>query len=73
MENPVYYVSTCPETGKQFLCQLGVDGNIAELNPATVASMLVTYRQQEKTKALLKLCRKSFRKSFHKSFQKVAK
>lgn len=26
-----YYVSTCPETGKQFLVQAGVDGNICEL------------------------------------------
>lgn len=31
-----YYVSTCPDTGRQFLVQEGVDNNIIELTPATV-------------------------------------
>ncbi len=28
-----YYVSTCPETGRQFLCEVGVDNNICEITP----------------------------------------
>jgi hypothetical protein len=52
-KQPKYYVSECPDTGRQFLCQEGFDGNIAELTPATVASMLVTYRQMESTKEVL--------------------
>jgi hypothetical protein len=55
---PVYYVSECPETGKQFLCQVGIDGNIAELNPATVASMLVTFRLQQDGERLSKQTKK---------------
>lgn len=58
MSKPTYYVSECPETGRQFLCQVGIDGNIAELNPATVASMLVTFRLQEEGKRLSKQTRK---------------
>ncbi len=31
-----YYVSECPDTGRQFLVESGKDGNICELTPATV-------------------------------------
>lgn len=28
---PQWYISTCPETGRRFLCEYGVDNTIAEL------------------------------------------
>jgi len=31
MSKPTYYVSECPDTGRQFLVQEGKDGNILEL------------------------------------------
>lgn len=36
MNNPFYYVSTCPDTGRQFLAESGKDGNICELTPEYV-------------------------------------
>jgi hypothetical protein len=36
---PVYYVSTCPDTGRQFLVEAGKDGNIIELTTATVRAL----------------------------------
>lgn len=36
MNKPNYYVSTCPDTGRQFLVETGKDGNIIELRPSTV-------------------------------------
>jgi len=38
-----YYVSTCPDTGRQFIVQEGKDNNIVELTPAVVRDMKVRY------------------------------
>jgi hypothetical protein len=42
---PLWYISTCPKTGRRFLCEYGVDNNIAELfgtkeQDATIAAAL---------------------------------
>lgn len=38
MKRPIreYYVHVCPDTGRQFLCQVGKDGNVIELTPANI-------------------------------------
>lgn len=35
-KKPIYYVSVCPDTGKQFLVEVGKDNNIIELTAKTI-------------------------------------
>lgn len=35
--NRIFYVSTCPETGRQFLCEEGIDNNVCEITPDLLA------------------------------------
>ena len=39
---PQWYISTCPETGRRFLCEYGVDNNIAELFGTSPQNNLIT-------------------------------
>ena len=34
--SPLYDVSVCPDTGRQFLVEVGKNGNIVELTPVTI-------------------------------------
>jgi hypothetical protein len=35
-QKPKYYISECPETGRQFLVESGKDGNIIELTAVNI-------------------------------------
>ena len=36
---PSYAISVCPDTGRQFLVEIGKDNNICELTPSLVATI----------------------------------
>lgn len=48
------YISTCPETGRKFLCENGKDSNIAEIfeRGEKVQALIDAYENFEKIKKL---------------------
>jgi len=54
MTAAVYYVSTCPDTGRQFLVREGRDDNLIELSPMNVAKLVVLDDLFDACKATIK-------------------
>ena len=46
---PLYYVTECPDTNRQFLVEKGVDNNIAELTMENVRAIKALFRQMPNT------------------------
>ena len=51
------YVSTCPDTGRVFLCEAGKDNNLAEVFSSEEIAMQLCHKVNNFTKALKALQR----------------
>ena len=53
MKRPHFYVSTCPDTGRQFLVEHGKDNNIVELSAPNVTFMKWAFKNGPVARAVL--------------------